>query len=143
MRATGIFVLFVLSILPFGAGATGVFEGAWFNEDPTGDGVASVSISRYGDTFVGEIQAGSRRGRLWFSKIKGWIENEKLFTRICDEGDDDSNSDEMNKCLEQGPISNYFVMSGKNLVWFRKESSGWRELVVLHPAKRAVKAPKE
>jgi hypothetical protein len=143
MRRIHVLILLIIFVLPFEVGAAGVFEGSWHNEDPTGDGVSSVSIFRYGDTYVGNIQAGSRRGRLYFSKLKGWIEDEKLFARVCDERDDGTNDDELNECLEKSPVSNYFAMRGTNLVWFKKELAGWREAIVLQPARRAVKASRE
>jgi hypothetical protein len=143
MHHIHVLILLIVFVLPFEAGAAGTFEGTWHNESPTGDGVSLVSISRYGDTYVGNIQAGSRRGRLYFSKLKGWIEDEKLFFRICDERDADPNDDELNECLEKSPVSNYFGIRGKNLVWVKKELTGWRESIVLQAAKRAVKSPRE
>jgi len=105
------------------------FEGSWSYDVQGEDGVTSIRISRYGNTYVGEIEAGSRHGRIYVSKLKGWIQGEKLYARVCsepDDADDDAANNELQECLEKSENLVYFTSDEKELDWYEKKGQAWK-----------------
>jgi hypothetical protein len=121
------------------------FEGSWKYDIPGEGAISSIWIARYGKTYVGEVQGGSRRGRLFVSKLKGWEDGQKLYARICgvpDDENDERETGDMQECLENSEHLSYFISDGRELTWYQKEGSTWKLVMTLKAPNKARKAKK-
>jgi hypothetical protein len=140
-----IFSLIIVSIIfnvPI-ATAEEDYIGNWKQEihgEDIGTVITSVHIERYGNVFVGSVVEGSSGGRIWTSKLKGTIKDDKLYTRICAENDELINNDKnINECLDGTP-DNYFMLKDNKLLWFRKSAAQSAPYLILQHEKKAKKS---